>query len=112
MKNNAAKAFRLLHRNQIAVILGFRFLYGIRNVTPFIVGSSGFNPIRFFFLNCLGALVWAITFASLGYNLGNVAENILDDVEEYEKTILAIICVTALIWFLWLNRKGKGGASR
>ena len=109
MKNNAAKAFRLLHRNQIAVILGFRFLYGIRNVTPFIVGSSGFNPIRFFFLNCLGALVWAITFASLGYNLGNVAENILDDVEEYEKTILAIICVTALIWFLWLNRKGKGG---
>jgi len=29
----------------------------------------------------------------------------LDDVEKYEKTILAIICIAALIWFLWLNRK-------
>ena len=105
MQSNVSKTFRLLNRNQIAVILGFRFLYGIRNVTPLVVGSSGFNPIRFFFLNCLGALVWAISFASFGYNLGNVAENILDDVEEYEKTILAIICITALIWFLWRNRK-------
>jgi membrane protein DedA with SNARE-associated domain len=104
-QRNAAKAFRLLHRHQIAVILGFRFLYGIRNVTPFVIGSSGFSPLRFFVLNFLGALAWAITFASLGYHLGNIAEAMLDDVEKYEKTILGIFCVIALAVFL--RRKFK-----
>ena len=101
LKLKAAKAFRLLYRHQIAVILGFRFLYGIRNITPFVIGSSGFNPLRFFILNFTGALVWAITFACFGYHLGNLAERLLDDVESYEKSILGILCGIALLVFLW-----------
>ena len=113
LQRNADKAFKLLLRHQIAVILGFRFLYGIRNVTPFVIGTSGYNPLRFFVLNLISALVWAIAFASFGYHLGNMAETILDDVEKYEKTILAAGFTFGLIYFLWRNlrknnRHGNG----
>jgi len=101
LKNNADKAFRLLYRHQIGLILGFRFLYGIRNVTPFVIGCSGFPPLRFFALNFLGALVWAISFASLGYHLGNFAETVLDDIERYEKLILGVLCLSLILFFLW-----------
>ncbi len=108
LQRNAAKAFRLFNRNQLAVILGFRFLYGIRNVTPFAIGSSGFSPPRFFFLNGLGALVWSITFASLGYHLGNFAEVMIAHVEKYEKTTFGIVFFCTLVYFLWRNlRKHK-----
>ncbi len=108
LRENAAKAFDLLHRHQIAIILGFRFLYGIRNVTPFVIGSSGYKPLRFFILNFLGALVWAITFACFGYNLGTLAERLLDDVENYEKIILSAIGGIALVWYLFRElRKRK-----
>lgn len=105
LQSSAAKAFRLLHRHQIAVILGFRFLYGIRNVTPFVIGSSGYSPLRFFLLNFLGALVWAIAFASFGYHLGNVAETLLEDVERYEKYALGAIAALALTAMLWRKRR-------
>lgn len=96
----AAKAFKMLHRHQIAVILGFRFLYGIRNVTPFVIGSSGYSPLRFFVLNFIGALVWAISFACFGYHLGTMAEALLDDVEHYEKLAFGVVCVIALVYFV------------
>ncbi len=108
LHKKAAKVFSLLHRHQIAIILGFRFLYGIRNVTPFVIGSSGYRPLRFFILNFLGALVWAITFACFGYNLGTLAERLLDDVESYEKIIFSAIAGIALVWYAWRRiRKHK-----
>lgn len=107
LQRNAVKAFALLHRHQVAVILGFRFLYGIRNVTPFVIGTSGYKPLRFFILNFMGAMVWAIAFASFGYHLGNLAETMLEDIETYEKAILAVIGGSLLVWFLWRNFKQK-----
>ncbi|MFM8332452.1 MAG: DedA family protein [Candidatus Methylumidiphilus sp.] len=100
-QGRAVTAFALLHRHQIAVILGFRFLYGIRNVTPLAIGSSGFNPLRFFVLNFVGALAWAIAFGSFGYHLGAFAEALLDDVEHYERIALGFLLALALAYYCW-----------
>jgi len=104
-KSKADKAFRLLNRHQIGVILGFRFLYGIRNITPFAIGSSGFSPFRFFILNFFGALTWAIAFGSLGYHIGTVADNILDDIKKYELIVFASILGLTLAYVGWSNRR-------
>ena len=108
-KAKAKKAFSLLHRHQVGVILGFRFLYGIRNVTPFVIGSSGFNPLRFFVLNFLGALAWAIAFGSIGYHIGTVADAFLDDVKKYEMMVFGAVFVLALVYFGWTNRRKSQG---
>ena len=42
---------RLFERYQTLLILGFRFLYGLRTVTPFVLGRSGVSPGYFFLLN-------------------------------------------------------------
>jgi len=106
-KRNTEKAFALLTRHQIAVILGFRFLYGIRNVTPFVIGSSGLAPWRFFLLNFIGAATWAIAFGSIGYHLGTLVESVLHDVKKYEMIGLGVLCVVALAFFLWSNLRKK-----
>jgi len=106
-KRNTEKAFALLDRHQIGVILGFRFLYGIRNVTPFVIGASGLHPLRFFVLNFLGAATWAIAFGSLGYHLGTFVEVVLRDVKKYEMIGLALFCAVAVAYFLWSNLRKK-----
>jgi len=98
------KSFALLKRHQVGVILGFRFLYGIRNVTPFVIGVSGCNPLLFFPLNFLGALAWAIAFASIGYHIGTAAEHLIDDIKKYELIVFGTVFLLGFIYYRWKKR--------
>jgi membrane protein DedA with SNARE-associated domain len=103
------KVFDMLSRHQIKVVLGFRFLYGIRNVTPFVIGASRMNPFRFFVLNFLGALVWAAAVGYLGFQFGHLAEAMMGRIQKYEMYILAFIVAVGLFlfWRTTLNGKKK-----
>ena len=93
------KVFDLLHRHQIKVVLGFRFLYGVRNVTPFVIGASRMYPLKFFVLNFLGALIWAIAVGYLGFEFGDIAEKVLGRIKEYEIYFLGGLGVIGLLLF-------------
>lgn len=69
----AERVFDLLRRRRIPLILGFRFLYGLRTVTPFAIGASGVRPREFAPLNAAGAAVWSAALTALGYTLGGAA---------------------------------------
>lgn len=98
----AQKVFGLLQRHQTALILGFRFLYGIRTVTPFAIGASGISPLRFLILNVIGALVWAVVVGMLGYWFGHMIESLLGRIKHYELALLA--GVLTLAFFAWWIR--------
>lgn len=66
----AQRAFRLLHKYQTVFILSFRFIYGIRIVSPIVIGMSGIPLKRFAILNLIAAAVWAVVSCSFGYFLG------------------------------------------
>lgn len=95
------RVFTLLYRHQVLVILGFRFLYGLRTVTPFLIGMSGVHPIRYLILNGLGAIIWAIAIGVLGYLLGQTIELFLQHVKRYEIAILVSISVVAIGYWLY-----------
>lgn len=95
------RVFDLLHRHQVLVILGFRFLYGLRTVTPFVIGMSGVSPRRYLILNGLGALVWAIAIGLLGYLLGQTLEVFLQHIKRYEMLILGTVVVLAAAYWLF-----------
>src|SRR2546421_1162739 len=78
------RARELLRRHQTWTILGFRFVYGIRTVTPFLIGASGIGPLRFLVLNAAAAIVWAIAVALLGYTVGFAVESALGEVKRYQ----------------------------
>jgi membrane protein DedA with SNARE-associated domain len=96
---NVDKAKRLLHRNTNLLFIGFRFMYGLRTVMPFVFGLSKFDPQRFAFLNSIGAFLWALIFGIAGYLFGQLMEIILVDVGKYEHWIaLGILIVGACFW--------------
>jgi membrane protein DedA with SNARE-associated domain len=90
--------FALIQTHQVPLILGFRFLYGLRNVTPFLIGASGVAPLRYLILNLVGAGVWSVAVGVLGYILGHALELFLEEAKRYELwafAALALIGVTA-----------------
>ena len=99
------RVFKLLDKHQTVLILGFRFLYGIRTVTPFVLGSAGISPVRYLFLNICGAAVWAITLGVAGYYFGHALELLIDEIILYEKWVIAGLLITSLV--VWLGYKWR-----
>ena len=101
----------LLDKHQTLVILGFRFVYGIRTVVPFVLGTSGISPIRFLILNACGAFVWAVVIGALGYYFGYAVEGVLGNIKHYEKWIIAVIILMGTtLWLIYLLRIKKNQA--
>jgi membrane protein DedA with SNARE-associated domain len=102
-KPNVEKARSLLGRNTTLLFIGFRFMYGLRTVMPFVFGISRFDPKRFAFLNFLGAFLWALIFGVAGYLFGQVVEVILVDIDKYELWIALVIVLIGVS--VWLYRR-------
>ncbi len=68
-----AKALDLLERRPVPFILGFRFVYGMRTVSPVAIGVAGVPVRQFLPLNMLAAMIWAPLFTWFGYHLGRAA---------------------------------------
>jgi len=97
----AVRVHRALDRYQAYVVLSFRFFYGLRNITPFVIGSSGFSPTRFLLLNATGALVWAVVVGSAGYIFGEAIRLFLADVKKYERLLLLAVALGGcVLWFI------------
>ncbi len=99
---------RLVERYENITILAFRFLYGLRSVTPFVLGMSGVRTAKFIILNCCGALLWAVAVAVAGYLFGSAVEIFLGEIKHYEKFVLAgVASLGAVVWLyhLWRQRR-------
>lgn len=104
----AAKVDRLMDRHGTWIMLGFRFLYGLRTITPFVIGASRVSPSRFLLLNAASALVWAIAIGCLGFLFGAAAESVLRNAWKIEGWIvLAMLGAGAVIWVIYFLRRKR-----
>lgn len=107
-QESAAKVYRHLHRHQNLLILSFRFFYGLRNVTPFVVGAAHISRLRFFALNLIGAVIWAMVFGMGAYFSGEAFRLILSDYRHYELYLLLGLALAAfLLWLTLLLRRRR-----
>ena len=105
LEKNMGKATRLLSRYETPLILGFRFLYGVRNVTPILMGVSNVCYIKFLTLNIIGGAVWAVSFTAAGYFFGHAVTTFMKAVPHAGMYMLAgMVLLVAGIWF-WRRRK-------
>lgn len=72
-------AFDLIRKYDNWFILGFRFVYGVRNVAPFACGAAGISVLRFTSLNILAAAVWALTFTAAGFFFGKAIAGLIGE---------------------------------
>lgn len=100
----ADKAFRLLRRYDTLFILSFRFIYGIRIISPLIIGNSGISVKRFIFLNLIAALIWSVGSCVAAYYLAHL---IMDKLHLFPKIILGLVVVGAGVGYLIFKWRQK-----
>jgi membrane protein DedA with SNARE-associated domain len=85
------RASGLLERRGTLLLLGFRFVYGIRNLVPFTAGLSHISVARFALLNVLGALLWSVLVAAAGYTFGGGLQLVLERAKHFEEGALIVM---------------------
>jgi membrane protein DedA with SNARE-associated domain len=105
----ANRVFRLLERYDTGFILTFRFIYGVRNVTPFALGMSNVSAVRFAVLNFVAAGMWAVTFAGAGYLFGHAIIALIGDMKAYiGYVLLALVLIAFGVWLIKILRRRPG----
>jgi membrane protein DedA with SNARE-associated domain len=96
------RAHQLMERFRTLLILGFRFMYGLRTIIPFLIGMSSVSTRKFIILDAIAAFVWAVAVGTGGYLFGNILEIILGDIKHYELPVLgAIALIGVSLWALY-----------
>ena len=104
MRPRADKAFSLLRRYENIFILSFRFIWGIRIVSPIIIGSSGVTPLRFTTLNLVAAVIWSVGSCVTAYYFAHL---IMDKFHLIPKILLGLLVIGGGVWYLISKRKNK-----
>jgi membrane protein DedA with SNARE-associated domain len=92
-------------RNPALFVILFRFMVGLRTVSPVMIGTSGFPPARFILLNVLAALVWTSLFVGAGYLFGLGLETWFGRIKDHRDWApYLLIPVVAVALFKFLRR--------
>ncbi len=107
LRDNANKAFQLLHKWDGYFMMSFRFIYGIRIISPIVIGMSGIPPHRFAIYNVFAAAVWAVLSCSAGYFLGHL---IMEQLHNCSKIIFGILIgvgIAIFAYYHWKKRRAS-----
>ncbi len=108
MRQKADKAFQLLRRYDTWFILTFRFVYGVRTISPIVIGSAGIPPSRYIPLNFIAAVIWTVVSCYAGYSMGNTIEHLMENVELVKTYVMwGTIILAALVIAYFVFRKRK-----
>lgn len=108
LQPRAEKMRVLLAHYHLPLILGVRFLYGLRTVGPMVIGMSDIKWLRFFTLNLAGAALWATVITAAGYLFGHALELVLADVRYYEEALLVLIAAAGIVgWIVYRWRQQR-----
>jgi membrane protein DedA with SNARE-associated domain len=102
-----ARAIAFLERHPTAFIFGFRFVYGMRTVSPIAIGTTHIAARKFVPLNMISAAIWGPLFTLLGYAFGRTIDPVLHRLQSGFALALAGIVVIGAIGLaiLWLVRR-------
>ena len=106
-----AKAF--LERHPTAFIFGFRFVYGLRTISPVAIGTTTVETRKFVPLNILAAMIWGPLFTLLGYAFGKAVDPLLHRLQS--GALVAILgglaLATVVGGIVWLVRRRTTGTA-
>ncbi len=95
----------LIERYHEMLIVGIRFLYGLRTVGPMALGMSKVLAWRFMAFNFLGAIIWAMGIGGAGYLFGNALALFMQDFKKMEQTLLIVILLAGVAVWGWRRYK-------
>jgi len=84
---------RLLHRYGAGLVIGFRFLFGLRTIIPLTIGMVHYPVLRFTLLNAFGALLWTAIIVVAGNGIAQFIETFVEDMRQHEWLIIGLLAV-------------------
>ncbi|KPH05761.1 DedA family protein (plasmid) [Rhizobium acidisoli] len=84
-----ARVTQLLEKYPTGFILAFRFLVGLRTISPIVIGTTRISTGKFVILNAIAALIWGQLFTALGYLFGHGIEQILGHLSLHRHLLIA-----------------------
>ena len=87
------------------LILGVRFVFGLRTVLPFALGMGKITTLRFQLLNLAGAIFWSVAVGGGGYLFGRILEQALGNLRRYEEILFAVLAVGGFLYWLYTRRR-------
>lgn len=101
-----ATVLGMVERHPRSFIFTFRFLYGLRTLSPIAIGTSSVPTRRFVTLNALAAIVWAVAITMIGYAFGHGVELLFGRMRHIEHVALAVGVMVALaLAIAWVLRR-------
>jgi membrane protein DedA with SNARE-associated domain len=102
-------AFAFLRRYDNWFILGFRFVYGVRNVAPFVCGAAGIGVLRYTLLNAAAAAVWAVLFAAAGFYFGKAVAGLVGEygLKVVLPTVIGLVVLGVVVARVRARRRGE-----
>lgn len=87
-----------IEKYQKRYIFMYRFIPGLRFISPYIMGMGEERFWPFFFIDWLAALLWASAFGVVGYLFGAAAMRVIDDFAGYDTYVFAGIGALVLLY--------------
>lgn len=100
LARKSVPVFRFLKKYNISFILSFRFIYGIRILSPIVIGASDVSVKRFVFLNFIAAIIWTVLSCAAGYYLGEAIFYFLKKVQGVFKVGFILLLSMIIVHYL------------
>lgn len=105
-----ARVLGEFEKRPVIFVLAFRFLYGLRTVSPVAIGTTSLPARTFLLANVAAAMVWGLAFVTIGYWFGQGIESGFGRIRSLEHLLLGagaalVVMAIALPRFLrWIGR--------
>lgn len=90
------RAIDFVERHPTGYILSFRYLYGLRIVSPVAIGLTSVPAARFLALNAASAAVWAVLFTGIGYAAGHAYTRVFGEVHSVLILLLGVVVLATI----------------
>lgn len=104
-ERRAKRAMAFLRKYNTAFIFGYRFIYGIRNISPVIIGMARVPQVKYAILNVIASIVWATAIAGIGYLFAGAIESASGGVQIFQKVLLGVFIFAPMAYFYIKNHK-------
>lgn len=91
-KEHIEKAHNFYEKHGPKTIILARFIPIVRTFAPFVAGIGEMNYSKFMAYNVAGAMLWVMSFMTLGYSFGN-----LEIVQQNFKLVMIVIIVLSIV---------------
>jgi membrane protein DedA with SNARE-associated domain len=107
MASRARQVDQLLLRHHAGLIIGVRFMYGLRIIGPIVIGMSQVPARRFLLFNMIGAAIWAPLIAGAGFLFGHTVQWLFAGLDRYEW--IAALVIVAIAGLATLAHRLRAG---